>query len=1051
VLGGDTLVVGASSDDIGANANQGSAYVFTRNGTAWTPQQKLTANDGGAEGAFGYAVALDQDTLVIGAAGAVVGTNAAQGAAYVFTRSGTGWTQQQKLTASDGAASDQFGYSVALAGDTLALGAPTNKLGALASQGSVYIFMRNGVRWTEQQQLAVSDGAAGDQFGYVVALSGELLVVGALFDDIGTNNEQGSAYLFARNGANWTQQRKLFAADGRKTDIFGVALALQHDTVLVGASLSDAGAPDQGAVYAFVVRDNLHVERQRLIAEDGAEGDKFGFAVSLSGDTLAVGTYSDDLGDATDQGSVYVFTRSGATWTFQQKLLANDGARGDEFGFAVALSGDDLVVGAPHAPNVFTDYPGSAYVFRRTGTVWTQQQKLISNEGPSYDRFGETVALSGDTIAVGAPSDKVGQNSLQGSVRVFARNGASWAQQQKLTANDGAANHYFGNAIALERDTLVVGAAVSNVGTKTQQGAAYVFMRGGTFWTQQQKLLADDGGQNDRFGRAVALDADTLVVSAPQKFIAGSGHGAAYIFIRQGTSWTQQQRLTISAGQAADYFGSSVALSGDTALVSAVLSDEGTNVNQGSAYVFTRAGTIWTQQQKLKASDGVELGEFGRSVALSGDTLVIGANAAAGINPYQGAVYIFGSPACPAITLGPDSLPKGVSGVSYQQALTATGGAGPYQFALTSGLLPPGLTLSREGVLSGTPMTAGAYRFTLSGSQVSSLCAGNREYTLTITSLCPALTLNPPTLPGGTQSAAYNQTVTATGGTAPYFFALSSGALPPGLSLSNAGMLSGTPTQAGLYRFAIAAESNGCTGAQEYTLAIRSTSVTLVSAASYKAEAAPESIAAVFGVQMAERTQTATSLPLPTELAGLSVRLRDSQGVERLAPLFFVSPGQINLQIPAGTATGMASIKLSSGATGQVAITRTAASIFTANADGRGVPAAVYLTIRNGVTSYEPVARLEGNRFYPVPLRFDFTSDQVFLVLYGTGLRFGQEFTATIGGLNTNVSYAGAVAGLAGLDQVNIQVPFALRGRGDLEVVLYVERTSANPVFINVR
>jgi uncharacterized protein (TIGR03437 family) len=125
--------------------------------------------------------------------------------------------------------------------------------------------------------------------------------------------------------------------------------------------------------------------------------------------------------------------------------------------------------------------------------------------------------------------------------------------------------------------------------------------------------------------------------------------------------------------------------------------------------------------------------------------------------------------------------------------------------------------------------------------------------------------------------------------------------------------------------------------------------------------------------------------------------------------------------------------------------------VFTANADGQGVPAAVYLIIRNGVASYEPVARLEGNRFVPAPLRFDLSSDQVFLVLYGTGLHFGREVTASIGGLDANVSFAGAAPGFTGLDQVNIQVPFALRGRGELEVVLYVERTPANTVLIHVR
>ncbi len=1052
-LGGDTLVIGAHWDDVGTHENQGSVYVFTQTGTTWTQQQKLTADDGATESAFGYSVALDQDTLVVGASGDTIGTKAAQGSVYVFTRSGTSWTQQPKITASDGAASDQFGYSVAIGGDTLVVGAPTDSRGTQANQGSVYVFVRNGVRWTQQQQLNANDGAAGDQFGCVVALSGDLLVAGARFDDIALNNEQGSAYIFARYGATWSQQRRLVAGDGRKTDIFGVSVALHRDTVLVGASLADAGANDQGAVYAFIVRDNRQVEQQRPIANDAAEGDQFGLAVALSGDTLAVGSSRDDFGEDTDQGSVYVFTRSGTVWTLQQKLTALDAAQGDEFGVSVALSGDVLVVGAHQddSSNKVNPDQGSAYVFTRIGAIWSQQQKLLANDGTIYDRFGTTVAVSGDTIAVGAPHDRVGMNSLQGSVYIFMRNAAGWAQQQQLTANDGAASNYFGTAIALEDDTLIVGADTSKVGTNNQQGAAYVFTRTGALWKQQQKLLANDGTEGDRFGSSVALSEGTAIIGAVTKSLGGNGgFGAAYIFVRNGTVWAQQQRLTANDG--AEALGYSVTLNGDTALIGAVLSDVGDNVNQGAAYVFTRAGTVWTQQQKLIASDGTDFDEFGRSVASSGDTLIVGANGyGPNINSNLGAAYVFVSTACPTISLGPDSLPDGVIGASYQQVVTATGGTAPHQFALASGVLPPGLTLSLDGLLSGTPMTSGTYRFTLTATNANSFCAGNREYTMTVTAPCPSLTFNPPALPGGAAGIAYNQKVTATGGAEPYHFALSSGALPPGVSLNIAGVLSGTPTQAGIYNFTITAESNGCTGAQPYSLAIKSTTVAPVSAASYKAEAAPESIVAVFGVQMAEQTKVAAGLPLPTELAGLSVRVRDSQGVERLAPLFFVSPGQINLQIPAGTAAGMATIKLSSGATGQLAIARTAASVFTANADGRGVPAAVYLVVRNGVTSYEPVARFDGNRYVPEPVRFDFTSDQIFLVLYGTGLRFGAEVTARIGGLDANVAFAGAAPGFAGLDQVNVQIPYAVRGRGELDVVLYVERTPANPVLIQVR
>ncbi|MGH9838558.1 MAG: putative Ig domain-containing protein [Blastocatellia bacterium] len=1058
-LGVDTVVVGAGYGDIGKNINQGLVYVFTRSGAAWTQQQKLAADDGAGDDNFGAAVALDGDTLVVGAWGDGIGANQGQGSAYVFTRSGAVWTQQQKLTANDGTANDNFGRAVALGGDTLVVGAYSADIGANENQGAAYVFTRSGATWTLQQKLTASDGAVSDEFGNAVALDGDTLVVGAYDAKIGANRGQGSAYVFMRSGATWTQQRKLFAADGQRDDIFGYAIALHRDTVLVGAFEGDASIADQGTAYVFVVRDDRHIERQKLTAHDGAANDYFGTAVALDGDTLAVGAYSDDIGANQDQGSVYVFTCQGATWTLQQKLTASDGAAKAYFGYAVALSGATLMVGAHEDDFGANGDQGSAYVFTRNGAAWTQQQKLNANDGAANDFFGWAVALSGDIAVVGATVDDNGTIANQGSAYVFTRNGAAWAQQQKLTANDGAASDFFGAAVALSGDTVVVGSPADNVGVNADQGSAYVFTRSGAVWTQQQKLTASDGAAVDNFGYTVALSGDTAVVGAPYDDNGANGNqGSAYVFTRNGAVWTQQAKVTANDGAANDFFGWAVALSGDTLALGASGDTIGTSAYQGSAYVFTRGGAVWTQQQKLSASDGAASDFIGGAVALSGDTIAVGARLDdIGGNGNQGSVYVFVSPPCPALTLAPDSLPDGAIGASYQQAVTVSGGEGTYQFALAGGALPPGLTLAQNGLLSGTPMTPGAYHFTVSATNLSSLCSASHAYNITITPSCPTLTLGPPALPSGTVGAAYLQPLSATGGTGLYSFRVSAGALPAGLVVGD-GALVGTPTQVGLFNFTVrATDANGCQGARAYTLTINAAAVACVSAASYKAGAAPESIVAAFGVQMATQTQAAASLPLPTELAGVRVRVRDSLGVERLAPLFFVSPGQINFQIPAGTATGMATISvsngsLSSGALGQVEITNTTPGLFAANADGQGVPAAVFLRVRaDGSQSYEPVARLENNRFVPAPLDLGSAGEQVFLVLYGTGLRFRQTVSASVGGVNANVLFAGAVAGFAGLDQINLSLPRSLIGRGEMDVQLRVDGVAANTVRISVR
>jgi hypothetical protein len=227
--------------------------VFVRTGAAWTEQQKLTASDGAASDSFGSSVAISGETIVVGAEGDDVGTNVLQGSAYVFLRTGTAWSEQQKLIASDGSARDRFGFSVAISGETVVVGTFHPDVMINILRGSAYVFVRTGAVWSEQQKLLASDGAGGDDFGHSVAISGETLVVGAEGDDIGANGDQGSAYVFARTGAVWTEKQKLTASDGATGDQFGQSVAVSGETIVVGSSLDNAGGGvDQGSAYIFL-------------------------------------------------------------------------------------------------------------------------------------------------------------------------------------------------------------------------------------------------------------------------------------------------------------------------------------------------------------------------------------------------------------------------------------------------------------------------------------------------------------------------------------------------------------------------------------------------------------------------------------------------------------------------------------------------------------------------------------------------------------------------------------------------------------------------------
>ena len=366
----------------------------------------------------------------------------------------------------------------------------------------------------------------------------------------------------------------------------------------------------------------------KLMASDGEEYD-LGGSVALSGDYALVGAESDQNDDGEHSGAAYVFVRDGTSWSLQAKLVASDGARSDKIGTSVALSGEYALVGAERDDTDGGSWSGSAYVFVRDGTSWSQQSKLLASDGAEYDYFGNSVAISGDYALVGAEGDDTDGGDDSGSAYVFVRNGTSWSQQSKLVASDGAEYDYFGTSVALLGDYALVGVPVKahpQYGYHRGPGSAYVFVRNGVSWSQQAKLVASDSAYTygTSFGASVALSGNYALVGAAR----GDGNvwdsGSAYVFVRDGTSWSQQAKLVATDGAEDDGFGYSVALSGDYALVGAYHYGSA----YSSAYVFVRKGTSWSQQAKLEPSVSVctKQEEFGASVALSGDYALIGAD-----------------------------------------------------------------------------------------------------------------------------------------------------------------------------------------------------------------------------------------------------------------------------------------------------------------------------------------------------------------------------------------------------------------------------------------
>jgi len=384
--------------------------------------------------------------------------------------------------------------------------------------------------------------------------------------------------------ACWQEQAKLLASDGAAGDYFGVRVSVSGDYAIVTADWDDDKGSGSGSAYAFKYEGGSWVQKDKLLASDGAAGDHFGGgAVSISGDYAILGAiWDDDKGSRS--GSAYIFKRESENWAEETKLTPSDGAAYDEFGYSVVISGNYAVVGAKEGNGNEVD-SGCAYVFKYDGTNWTQQAKLTASDGAANDRFGR-LSMEGNHIVIGAEfDDDNGTNS--GSAYIFEMPPGGWVdttETAKLTALDGSAGDSFGAIVSMNGDYVIVGAYYGD-GNEADAGSAYIFKYDGTNWTEQAKLTASDGEAGDFFGYSVSVSGNYAIVGAVYDDDNGSNSGSAYVFKREGTDWIEQTKLTASDGSATDYFGISVAVSANHVVVGAYYDDDNGS-NSGSAYVF---------------------------------------------------------------------------------------------------------------------------------------------------------------------------------------------------------------------------------------------------------------------------------------------------------------------------------------------------------------------------------------------------------------------------------------------------------------------------------
>lgn len=348
--------------------------------------------------------------------------------------------------------------------------------------------------WLQQQKLVAFDAAANDLYAGAVAISGDTLVVGAS----GKTNGTGAAYIYVRGGTNWNLQQKITASDAAAGDHFGSAVSISGDTVVVTSPQKGGGA-----AYVFTRSGTVWSQQQKLVANDAAAGDNFGQSVSVNVDTVAIGSRN-TAGTVANTGGAYIYVRSGATWSQQQKIFGSDGAANDQFGDSLSLSGNTLAVGASRK----STYAGQVYVFTRSGATWSFQQSLTEPSAGINHYFGLATGLSVDTLVVGAQG---GGSGGTGAAFAFVRNGTTWTLQQALTSPDLVFNDKFGAAVSVQGDAALVGATLKGF----NRGAAFFFSRTGTTWTLQTGVAALDATGNDMFGSSVAIDGQNAVVGAP--------------------------------------------------------------------------------------------------------------------------------------------------------------------------------------------------------------------------------------------------------------------------------------------------------------------------------------------------------------------------------------------------------------------------------------------------------------------------------------------------------------------------------------------------------
>lgn len=641
-VSGDVAVVGALRRAFKLFSS-GAAYVYRLNGQTWQQQARLTPSDGTAEDEFGNSVSVSGDVVFVGAPRA---NEDISGAAYVYRWDGTTWQEQAKLLASDGAANDSFGVSVAVSGDVALVGA----------RGKIYVFRWSGTEWSEEAKLIPDEST--ELYGGQISLSGEVAAIGVSVDHENGDNS-GAVYVYrfsAQNG--WQQEQKLVANDSRAEQRFGGAVSVRGDLLIVGADQDNQSGTNSGSAYIFRKnQDDQWLQEQKLMASDAVAFDFFGSSVSIDGQLALVGS----LGNQSGKGYVYRLVDN--NWQEQAKLRASDASQFNRFASALSLSGSTALIGAPQQDDkIAGGSAGAAYLYNlaakneaeitlnptslrtvmsagRTTTEtlsignggtetlnWSfsdlpswltatpNQGTLSPDEQQSVTiMFSQNVQLTSYTDTLTISSNDPDEATLQVPISFKVM-----PPERKLSDSEPGQGDRFGASLSVDGDVLLVGIPGDDFNAEGA-GSAIAYRWNGERWQQEQKLGSNDPRQSDAFGRAVSIHGNVALVGDPNDNQNGEFSGAVYVFRWEESRsiWRGEAKLVASNGARFEEFGRSVSVSGDWAIIGA---PGGTSA---WAYLFHWNGTTW-QEEAILTSDGNEPSRFGKSVSISGDVALVG-------------------------------------------------------------------------------------------------------------------------------------------------------------------------------------------------------------------------------------------------------------------------------------------------------------------------------------------------------------------------------------------------------------------------------------------